>query len=293
MKHFVSFVILLLLLFLAATPVIASDSVTINEFSSSTSNDWVEVYNAGPGDVVLSDYKIRDSTETNSIDLDGVLPPGGYKVFDFGNKLNNAGDTIRLVAKNDTATELDAIAYGEGKVLIAPAGNQSGGRQPDGVGEWQILTESTKGSSNTSVVAFVAPTAAPTLSPTPKPQSPTNTPKAPTSTKVPTPTKTPTPTKVPTPSKTPTSKQGAKVVATSGKTSPTPTHGPVPSAVLGANTKKDDPKPSERISPTVLPVRTLGFSGINPALFFIAGGAVLLGGCGLVAYINVRRNTSQ
>lgn len=161
----------------------------INEFSSADSSDWIEIYNSGTETVDLSLYRIRDLTANNKLDLSGSVPPSGFAAFDWSNKLNNAGDLIKLVLTSDESIA-DQVAYGDQGGLAAPGSNQTGGRQADGGTSWVVFTSSSKNASNNSSSVFSPPTATPTNTPTP--------------TKIPTPTKTLTPTKSPTPTKIPT-----------------------------------------------------------------------------------------
>lgn len=180
---------------LSTFPVLASP--IINEFSSATSADWVEIYNSGVETVDLSQYRLRDLTSTNKLDLSGSLAPSGFASFDWSNKLNNAGDLIKLVLISDESI-IDQVTYGDQGGISAPTSAQTGGRKSDGSGDWVILSASSKGASNNSSDVFSPPTATPTKTTTP--------------TKIPTPTKTTTktsgsqgdsiPTKNPTPTKT-------------------------------------------------------------------------------------------
>jgi len=168
-------------------------SLYINEFNSSSSSDWVEIYNSDDSSVDLSKYIVRDSSSTNKYELTGSLEGKSFMTFDWGDNLNNTGDTIKLQLKTDD-TMIDEVVYGANGTA-APTGSQTAGRSPDGSANWSLFTSATKGSSNNS--STVVPT--PTPSPTPT-QSPTNTPTptpTPTSAPTPTPTKalTPTPTK--------------------------------------------------------------------------------------------------
>jgi len=53
-------------------------NVIINEFAAKTSGtnedpDWVELYNSGNEAIVLDGWLIRDSTETNKVNLSGLI----------------------------------------------------------------------------------------------------------------------------------------------------------------------------------------------------------------------------
>lgn len=163
-------------------------SPVINEFSSSTSDDWLEIYNPDATPADLSLYRIRDSTENNKLDLSGSLMPQGFIVFEWSNKLNNAGDIIKLVLISDNSS-IDQITYGNQGGLIVPEVNQSAGRISDGAPNWTVFSSPSKGSSNNSSPAFTPPTPTPSKTPTPTKTPPT--PKTATNppTKIPTPTK--------------------------------------------------------------------------------------------------------
>lgn len=148
-----------------ATPV-------INEFSSSTSDDWIEIYNPDAFPIDLSIYRIRDSTENNNLDLSGSLAPLSLIAFEWSNKLNNGGDIIKLVQISDNST-VDLVTYGNQGGLIAPDINQSAGRISDGAGNWTVFTTASKNSTNNSSLVFVPPTPIPSKTPTPTKTPPT------------------------------------------------------------------------------------------------------------------------
>lgn len=154
-------------------PATAFATPVINEFSSSTSDDWIEIYNPDAVPIDLSIYRIRDSTENNKLDLSGSLAPLSLIAFEWTNKLNNGGDIIKLVQIFDNST-VDQIIYGNQGGLIAPDINQSAGRISDGAGNWTVFTTASKNSTNNSSSAFVPPTPTPSKTPIP-----TKTPTAP------------------------------------------------------------------------------------------------------------------
>ena len=179
-----------------AKPTFAVDLV-INEFSSDTLGtesdpDWIEIYNNGTENIDLSLYRIRDNSATNKLDLSETIDPKSFKAFDWSNKLNKPGDSIRLLLISNEENIIDEISYGDKGSVSVPSSGQSSGRKTDGVSEWVIFSSSSKESTNNTSAIIPSPTL--TLTPTPSP------------TKVPTPTKTPTPTKSPTNPPTPTTK---------------------------------------------------------------------------------------
>ncbi len=163
-------------------------SPQINEFYSSTSDDWVEIYNPDPDPVDMSIYKIKDSTDNNKLDLSGVVSPQGFMVFEWANKLNNGGDIIKLVQISDNSV-VDQVTYGNQGGLIEPGINQSAGRISDGASSWTIFSTASKNSSNNSSPTFTPPTPTPSKTPTPTKTPPTPKPTVNTSTKSPAPIK--------------------------------------------------------------------------------------------------------
>lgn len=154
--------------------------VFINEFSSYGDSDWVEIYRTKSEN--LSFYKLEDAVG-NIKELSWSDCSGDFCVVDWYNKLNNSGDTIKLILLPTTV--IDQITYGnqEGASVEAPQSGQSAGRIVDGIGDWVIFSSPTKGSSNTVGSPLSTPMATPSLFPS----------STPTLTNSPTPTNTPTP----------------------------------------------------------------------------------------------------
>ena len=184
-------------------PVSVSAQVVINEFSSSDTSDWIEIYNLSDSSVNMSGWTIKDTASSNVYDFSNeVLPTTSSCFITVSNRLNNGGDRIQLLKDS---VQIDCVAYGNGngsfcniaEDVAAPAVTETASRVPEGTGSW-TLGLATK--SGTDCVTLV-PT--PTPSPVPDPTS-TASPK-PVSTLTPTPTKTPSPTPKPTSTKKPTS----------------------------------------------------------------------------------------
>lgn len=282
MRHYrlIFFTILFLSLFCFPTKAFAA--LYINEFSSATSNsDWVEVYNSDSSSVDLSGYILRDSTDSNKLDLSGTINGGSYQAFDWNNKLNNDGDTIRLLKTDET--QVDQVTYGSSGSIAAPTGTQTAGRSPDGSSNWVLFVNDTKGSSNNSS------TIAPTVTQTP---TPTNTP-VPTHTPTPTPkpANTPIPTTTPTPTvkvaSTPTPKiTSDPLTREGGSESATTENQPAPSqGILGDNTNFKDIKSDIPTSTT---------QNYNWGSLLIVMGIVLVtGACGILVYNNYRKNKAE
>lgn len=248
----------------------------INEFSSEGSSDWVEIYNSDATSVDLSLWRLRDSTSSNKVDLTGTIDANGFASFDFGDNLNNGGDTIRLVLKTDENNSISQVVYGTPGDLGIPASGQTGGRNPDGSSNWVILASASKGSSNNS--SSVVPTNTPTPTDAPSPS------------KTPTPTKSPTtaPTSTPVKSPTPTVKAGPTATPikslnpTSGK--PSPTDDPNSSLRLGSSSDNDI-FGNETPTPAQSDGQVLGASTFNSIPWVFVGlGLIFLIVCGILSY---------
>ncbi len=282
-RYYLFFIVALLLLFI---PEKAFAALYINEFSSATSNsDWVEIYNSDSSPVDLTGFILRDSTESNKLDLSGTIGGNSYSVFDWNNKLNNDGDTVRLLKTDET--QVDQVVYGGSGNIPVPTGTQTAGRQADGSPTWVLFANDTKGSSNNSATIVPTPTVTPTPTNTPAPtQTPTPTPK-PTNTPTPTPTGTPTPTPKTTNTPTPkitsdpkTREGGSESALMQTQTETEPTQG-----ILGANAKFAN-------SQSELPTTTAQNYNWG-ALLIVMGIVLVTGACGILLYNNYRKNKEQ
>jgi len=98
-----------------------------------TGDEFIELYNLGPNKVFLKGWMLDDEAGGGSkpYKIPGItIRPGGYATFfhsKTGITLNDAGDTVRLLAPNGTLVE--EIQY-----LKVSAYNLSYGRLPDGSG---------------------------------------------------------------------------------------------------------------------------------------------------------------
>lgn len=262
----------------------------INEFSSTTSDDWVELYNPTEQAVALSEYELRDEAATAK-ELVGVLSPHSLFVIEWGNRLGNNGDTFRIVRKVDNE-QVDSISYGDDS-LHSPEGSQTAGRKIDGHSEWVVFESATKGTSNIAAV-FNTPT--PTMTPTPTPE-PTSTP-----TKTPTPIKTPTPTRTPTPSKavvsitrTSSEKSQNELVLSDSDTVQSENDRDVklgeknfPTAVLAA--KVSEVSKEKETPKSLVKGETATFLPQSLTLVTISLGAVLLVICGIIFFLNWKKS---
>lgn len=285
------------------TPSLVLAKLYINEFSSATADDWIEIYNDGAENVDLTKFKIRDSA-TNKLDLTGTISSHSFLSFDWYNKLNKAGDEIKIVSVTDDTSIEDSVSYGDkNEKILSPNENQTIGRSPDGGETWIVYGSGTKGQSNT--LGKIAPSVTPTNTPTGMPTGvPSDTPSP---TKTPTPVKTLTPTKIPSPTKVPTPTP-IKSGPTKSTFLPTtiPTSTPIiaqtkntaitlqrkddagPTAVLGADTRFTDKKISPSPKVLVKGKNEVNFWSNTKRLIVIAISFILFI-CAILGYLWVQK----
>ncbi len=252
-------------------------SILINEAGTHSSPDWVEIINTGTASASLAGYQIRDAA-ANAIDLTGDIAGGEIKAFDFSNRLDNDGDTVKLVRVGESVS-VDELSYGPNTTICAPADeSQSVGSKPDGSGTIVRFASSSKAQSNNSSSTSSCPAA--TGTPTPTTAGSTATPTG-TSTPTPTVTGTPTPSTVAT--KTPTSTPKKTPTPTVDDLTPTATPDPF---LAGTS---DDPTgtPTPEISPTVTP----GTQSTRSAMPIIIAMLMVAAGLAIMAFVLVWNKT--
>lgn len=191
-----SFLLLLLFFVNLLSPQIVKAQIQINEVSSKSSPDWVEIYNNSPDAIDLSLYKLTDRAG-NLKSLTGSLINGGFIAFDWHNKLDNDGDTIYLLVASNSA-QIEEFTYGDPGSVCLPDEAGSVGRVDNG-NTIERFSLSTKAQTNTGSVINTCPS--PTPEPTPSPT--VSIVPTPTKTATPTPTISISPTYSPKPTKTP------------------------------------------------------------------------------------------
>lgn len=281
-KNFLPILCVLLFVFFSL-PTEASAKIWINEFYSSGSDDWIELYNDAAEIVILDVYSFRDSSATNKLDLSGQIEPGGYAVFEWGSKLNNSKDIIKLVSKADEANIHDEIAYGSSENLPAPQTGQSAGRQNNGGSAWVVFQNPSKSATNTNSILAPIPTAIPENTPTPV--------KEPTPTRTPTPTKIPTPTKLPTPKPSTVKIEGessVKKIKSPQISAKLPQISSIPTAILGVSSRSATTKLKATLSQK--PKETVMVkSAVAPPYLILVSGTVFCIACGILVVIKKRK----
>jgi hypothetical protein len=242
-------------------------SLLINEAGTHSSPDWVEIINTGTASASLVGYQIRDSA-ANSIDLSGDIAGGEIKAFDFSNRLDNDGDTVKLVKVGESVS-VDELSYGPNATICAPVDeSQSVGSKPDGSGTIVRFASSSKAQSNNSSATSSCPAATSTPTPTTAGQSPT-----PTNTGTPTPTITNTPTPSTLATKTPTSTPKKTPTPTVDDLTPTAT--PDPFLAGTSDDPTGTPMP-ETPTPTPVMVNRRSTMPIIIAMLMVAAGLAIM-----------------
>jgi hypothetical protein len=237
--------------------------VVINEVSSASDPEWVEIYNISSDSASLKNYSINfgsDSQNKFFCDTENISG-NAYKIISLSSHwLADGGDTVTFKNGDDA---VDSIAYGTGHTLKSPTSTGSISRSPDGSSNWILLTASTQ---QGDIVSFDCPTPTPTTSPSPSP-SPSSTP-----TLTPTPTRTPTPIASPKPS------------AKAGIPTPTPTGSP---EVLGIETISTTPTP--------LPLQSPNIESKPPVLAFvlIGTGMIFIGASAYLGFRSIKSSRKQ
>ncbi len=244
----------LVLLPLVFVPKVLAADVVINEFSSNSSDEWIELYNTSSSPIDLTGWQLSDASNPPE-PLSGTIAANGFFVFDKpgGGWLNNSGgDTITL--KDAASSVQDSITYGQsGSPVGTPDADKSAGRTPNGSSVWTNNLTWTKLANNPS----------PTPTPTPTPTSAPD----PTATPTPGPTATPTPPPVtPTPTKVPTKKPTVTPTPTL-----TPTLEATPSGEVLGTTPEPTPEatPSGNLKPIIISLLFVGTGLVLLAILFI------------------------
>jgi hypothetical protein len=161
-----------LLVFFFSSSSLALAQVVINEFSSNSNPEWVELYNNSSDQIFdLSGWKLVDENNLSADDLslDGCIAPYSFRLFEQQTGkywLNNDGDIISLKNQNDNLVD-EVVAYGNKGSIPAPAPGQSASRNPTGGSNWEISDSPSPTNNNCQ------PTPTPTPEPTPTEGVPT------------------------------------------------------------------------------------------------------------------------
>lgn len=147
---------------LAATP----GNVIINEFSSASDTEWVELLNRTGSDIPLSGWKIQDFTfdgatvtGVHANDINSVTIPANGMVVIEVHGLNDGADVITLYDNSSTPVAINNVVYGTVATQTtttglgtAPTSSQSAILTVQGQSaSWSITATPTKGWFNNAV----------------------------------------------------------------------------------------------------------------------------------------------
>ncbi len=124
-------------------------------------DEWVEVYNPGPGSLVLDGYLIGDGDRSPLFGFSGTLEAGSHRLVlgsevaayqethglgVYGLRLGNDGDTVTLLQAAAGETLLvDSYTYN----TYEAEDDRSTGRRPDGSASWEIFDALNRYTGNT------------------------------------------------------------------------------------------------------------------------------------------------
>ncbi|GIV91994.1 MAG: hypothetical protein KatS3mg056_0703 [Chloroflexus sp.] len=229
-----------------ATPPAAFDQVVLNEIAAAGDQEWVELYNRGPGEVSLAGWWLERISSSGSRVVrelpDTTIPAGAHLLLPLAKgTLPDSG--ARLSLGWGTMAMSQAIDY------PALTASTVYARLGDGAEQWQALAQATPGTPNVITepdAPIITDTATTTATGYPTAtRTPTET-RTPTATRTPTPTRTPTVTRTPTETRTPTATRTLMPTRTPTETrTPTATRTPTVTRT-----------PTATLTPTAIPTAT-------------------------------------
>ncbi len=284
---FIKLLTVLFIILRLTSPAYADSQLKINEFlvhPETGNQEWVEFYN--PEKIDISGFFIDDDNSfnedignSNKKTLTGLQQTDSdYPYFEFNSFLNNDIDSVVLF--DSSGNLIDQYSYSKD-----PGSGMTIGRSPDGSGEFQILSISSKGQQNSSPLPTITPSQIPSSTPT----------------KTPTPAKTPTPTKTPSP--TPTRTQEAAIsqfINTSftsnpqptKKTTPKPSFNTVsqkPTLVLGFKKEYLSSTPKVKKPNQKTLIKASSVDNKNPwPIISLFSGSVLFTACAIILYLKIK-----
>ncbi|MDM7915582.1 MAG: lamin tail domain-containing protein [Candidatus Eisenbacteria bacterium] len=118
---------------------------------SSRDDEWVEIWNPGPGDLDLAGYFLGDADGSIVFGFEGSMAAGAHRIVYgstavayqqshgldiYGLRLGNEGDTVQLRQAIGADTLLvDSYAYNN----YEAEDDRSSGRRPDGALTWEMF----------------------------------------------------------------------------------------------------------------------------------------------------------
>ncbi|MDP2860932.1 MAG: lamin tail domain-containing protein, partial [bacterium] len=144
--------------FILEQTIFCQNDISLSEYlpDPSSGEEWAELYNSGEK-CNLGGWKIDDieegSSAVNIATTSGMINAGEYKIFDLGTKLNNTGDSVRLIKPDNSV--LETTSFTSSTKGYSFAKNSSG--------VWQETTTTTPGLAN-QISAPPTPTPTPSTS---------------------------------------------------------------------------------------------------------------------------------
>lgn len=138
--------------------------ISLTEFMSYSSIEWIELYNNNDYDVKLVAWKIEDSSANTRNISELTIKSKSYATYDFTLLLNNS-DSDKLILYNQDQKIIDSYQYPTGKFDLEKSWSKNDNN-------W-CQTNLSKGQSNYQ--CYSAPTSTPTSTPIPT-TAPTNEP---------------------------------------------------------------------------------------------------------------------
>ena len=123
-------IILLIFFLIFNSPVLASSTITITDFSSDSSPEWVELFNNTNEPIYLDGWSLRDYTDNSnnkdSLLLSGCIAPNSYQAFyEDSSWLNSSVSTtikpnFDIIYLYEKGTLIDSLPYTEGRNNPSP-----------------------------------------------------------------------------------------------------------------------------------------------------------------------------
>jgi hypothetical protein len=149
--------------------------IILTEFMAHPSSDseWVEFKNISTETISLTGWVIDDAEEGSSpffIPTGQEITAGEYVIFEIGTRLNNSGDTIRLLDAQNVV--IDSVTYASATIGMPWARNDHGNWE-----ETAVATPSAPNIFELDTLPQITTSISPTPSPTPQVEvTPTSTP---------------------------------------------------------------------------------------------------------------------
>ncbi len=148
----------------AQTPTPQPGTISLSEVfacQGAGEKEWIEIKNSGTTEAVLTDWKLKDDTQTNKHQFSITIPAGGYGVVEIAESNaiynNSSKDTVKLVDQSDNNIDVFEYSNCDTAWVWAKSGT-----------EWKQTTAKTSGKANEiTAPPSSTPTQNTTATPTP------------------------------------------------------------------------------------------------------------------------------